>query len=62
MRRTGLPVSASMAAPRSQASMAAAAILPERIASTAVRGPCSTSPPANTPGTLVIRVFGSALM
>ena len=51
-----------MGAPRSQASMAAAAIFPERIASTAVRGPCSASPPAKTPGTLVIRVFGSATM
>ena len=39
-RRTGWPMAASMGAPRSQASMAAAAILPERIASTAVRGPC----------------------
>ncbi len=27
-----------------------AAILPERMASTAVRGPCATSPPAKTPG------------
>ena len=38
--------------------MDAAAILPERIASTAVRGPCSASPPAKTPGTSVIRLFG----
>ena len=51
-----------MGAPRSQASIEAAAIFPERIASTAVRGPCCPSPPAKTPGTLVILVFGSATM
>ena len=42
--------------------MPAAAILPARMASTAVRGPRWPSPPAKTPGTLVISVFGSALM
>ena len=51
-----------MGAPRSQASMEAAAIFPERIASTAVRGPYCPSPPAKMPGTVVILVFGSATM
>jgi hypothetical protein len=50
------------ASPLSQVSMEVAAILPERIASSAVRGPCCPSPPAKTLGTLVILVFGSATM
>ena len=40
--------------------MEAAEFFPERIASTAVRGPCCPSPPAKMPGTVVILVFGSA--
>ena len=61
-RRTGVPAAASTDTPRSQASMEAAAIFPARMASTAVRGPCCPSPPAKTPGTVVILVLGSAAM
>ena len=45
-RRTAVPVALSIGSSRSHASIAFAAIFPERMASTTVRGPCSTSPPA----------------